>query len=37
MYVARNKMTDKKDKTDNGYHLIVLAKNEKVIIIYANL
>lgn len=29
MYVARNKMTDKKDKTDNGYHLIVLAKNEK--------
>ena len=27
MYVARNKMTDKKDKTDNGYHLIVLAKN----------
>lgn len=29
MYVARNKMTDKKDKTDNGQHLIVLAKNEK--------
>ncbi len=29
MYVARNRMTDKKDKTDNGYHLIVLAKNEK--------
>ena len=29
MYVARDKMTDKKDKTDNGYHLIVLAKNEK--------
>ena len=29
MYVAREKMTDKKDKSDNGYHLIVLAKNEK--------
>ncbi len=29
MYVARNKMTEKKDKTDNGYHLIVLAKNSK--------
>ena len=29
MYVARDKMTDKKDKSDNGYHLIVLAKNEK--------
>lgn len=29
MYVARNKMTEKKDKTDNGYHLIVLAKNNK--------
>ncbi len=29
MYVARDKMTDKKDKTDNGYHLIVLAKNLK--------
>ena len=27
MYVAREKLTDKKDKTDNGYHLIVLAKN----------
>ncbi len=27
MYVARDKLTDKKDKTDNGYHLIVLAKN----------
>ena len=27
MYVARNKMTEKKDKSDNGYHLIVLAKN----------
>ncbi len=29
MYVAREKMTDRKDKTDNGYHLIVLAKNQK--------
>lgn len=29
MYVARDKMTDKKDRTDNGYHLIVLAKNLK--------
>jgi DNA polymerase-3 subunit alpha len=29
MYVARNKMTEKKDKSDNGYHLIVLAKNLK--------
>ncbi len=29
MYVARDKMTDKKDKSDNGYHLIVLAKNQK--------
>lgn len=29
MYVAREKMTDRKDKTDNGYHLIVLAKNSK--------
>ncbi|MDE6072005.1 MAG: DNA polymerase III subunit alpha [Muribaculaceae bacterium] len=29
MYVARNKMTEKKDKTDNGYHLIVLAKNNQ--------
>lgn len=28
MYVAREKMTDKKDKSDNGYHLIVLAKNQ---------
>ena len=27
MYVAREKLTDKKDKSDNGYHLIVLAKN----------
>ncbi len=29
MYVARESMLDKKDKTDNGYHLIVLAKNLK--------
>ena len=29
MYVARNKMAEKKDKSDNGYHLIVLAKNLK--------
>ena len=29
MYVARDKMTDKTDKSDNGYHLIVLAKNLK--------
>lgn len=29
MYVARDKMTNKKDKSDNGYHLIVLAKNLK--------
>ena len=29
MYVARERMTDRKDKTDNGLHLIVLAKNEK--------
>lgn len=29
MYVARDKMTDRKDKSDNGYHLIVLAKNNK--------
>ncbi len=29
MYVAREKLTDKKDKSDNGYHLIVLAKNLK--------
>ncbi len=27
MYVARGKMTEHKDKSDNGYHLIVLAKN----------
>ena len=29
MYVARERLTDKKDKKDNGYHLIVLAKNLK--------
>ncbi|MDE7495566.1 MAG: PHP domain-containing protein, partial [Muribaculaceae bacterium] len=29
MYVARESMTEKKDKRDNGRHLIVLAKNEK--------
>ncbi|MDE7402483.1 MAG: DNA polymerase III subunit alpha [Muribaculaceae bacterium] len=29
LYVARNLMTDKKDKSDNGYHLIALAKNLK--------
>ncbi len=29
MYVARESMLDKKDKSDNGYHLIVLAKNNK--------
>lgn len=29
MYVARESLHDKKDRTDNGYHLIVLAKNEK--------
>lgn len=29
MYVAHDRMTDKKDKSDNGYHLIVLAKNLK--------
>lgn len=28
MYVARDKMSDRKDKSDNGLHLIVLAKNE---------
>ena len=28
MYVAKDRMTDRKDKSDNGYHLIVLAKNE---------
>lgn len=29
MYVAKEKLTDRKDKNDNGYHLIVLAKNKK--------
>lgn len=29
MYVAKESKLDKKDKRDNGYHLIVLAKNEK--------
>ena len=29
MYVAKDKMTDRKEKSDNGYHLIVLAKNAK--------
>ncbi len=29
MYVAKERMTDRKDKRDNGQHLIVLAKNEK--------
>ncbi|MCH5225848.1 MAG: DNA polymerase III subunit alpha [Muribaculaceae bacterium] len=29
MYVAKDRLTDRKDKKDNGYHLIVLAKNEK--------
>ena len=28
MYVAKEKMTERKDKNDNGYHLIVLAKNQ---------
>ena len=28
MYVARESMTQKNDKSDNGYHLIVLAKNK---------
>lgn len=27
MYVAKGKMTDRTDRTDKGYHLIVLAKN----------
>ncbi len=31
MYVAREKMTDRKDKSDNGTHLIVLAKTIRVI------
>ena len=29
MYVAAGKLTEKKDKSDNGFHLIVLAKNQK--------
>lgn len=29
MYVARDRMTDRRDKGDKGYHLIVLAKNLK--------
>lgn len=29
MYVARESMHDKSDKSDNGYHLIVLAKNQQ--------
>jgi DNA polymerase-3 subunit alpha len=29
MYVAKDRMTDCRDKSDTGYHLIVLAKNEK--------
>ncbi len=28
MYVAKGKLTEHKDKHDNGYHLIVLAKNQ---------
>lgn len=28
MYVAKERLTEHKDKSDNGYHLIVLAKNE---------
>ncbi len=27
MYVAKDRLTDKRDKSDRGYHLIVLAKN----------
>lgn len=29
MYVAKDRLTDHSDKTDRGYHLIVLAKNLK--------
>ncbi len=29
MYVAKGSKEEKKDKSDNGYHLIVLAKNNK--------
>lgn len=28
MYVAKDRLTDRGDKSDNGYHLIVLAKNK---------
>ena len=28
MYVAKNRLTDRGDKRDNGFHLIVLAKNQ---------
>ncbi|MDE6557083.1 MAG: DNA polymerase III subunit alpha [Duncaniella sp.] len=27
MYVAKGKLTDRSDKTDKGYHLVVIAKN----------
>ncbi|MDE5847983.1 MAG: PHP domain-containing protein, partial [Muribaculaceae bacterium] len=27
MYVAKDRLTDRRDKSDRGYHLIVLAKN----------
>lgn len=29
MYVAKDRLTDRRDKSDRGYHLIVLAKNLK--------
>ena len=29
MYVAKERLTDRRDKSDRGYHLIVLAKNLK--------
>ncbi|MBD5310462.1 MAG: DNA polymerase III subunit alpha [Bacteroides sp.] len=29
MYVAKDKMSDRKDRSDKGFHLIVLAKNQK--------
>ncbi len=29
MYVAQDRLTDRKSKSDNGFHLIVLAKNYK--------
>ncbi|MDE5976039.1 MAG: PHP domain-containing protein, partial [Muribaculaceae bacterium] len=28
MYVAKDRMSDKKDRSDKGFHLIVLAKNQ---------